>query len=182
MIDSNGMKRMVWSKISEQHQQAMPELALDETDLSPRELAVKYTDTMSYYVSESSMYRRLKSQDLITSPAYILMQAADKFDQPITRCNVLWQTDFTHFKIIDQGCYYLSTTDIMLQMVASGRGVAALPRWLAEEYCATMPLAAVFLGPEGIDKQIYLEKRKSDQDMDYLTAFIASAQNQGNHF
>jgi transposase InsO family protein len=99
----------VWNRISEEHQQAMLEMALDETDLSPRELAVKYTDTKGYYVSESSMYRLLKSQDLITSPAYILMQAGDKFDQPSLRVNELWQTDFTYFKIIGWGWYYLST-------------------------------------------------------------------------
>ncbi len=99
----------VWNKISEEHQQAMVQMALDETDLSPRELAVKYTETMSYYVSESSMYRLLKSYDLITSPAYILMQAGDKFDQPSARVNELWQTDFTYFKIIGWGWYYLST-------------------------------------------------------------------------
>ena len=48
----------------------------------------------------------------------------------------------------------IETTDIMLQMVASGRGVAALPRWLAEEYCEKMPLAVVRLGRKGIAKQI----------------------------
>jgi transposase InsO family protein len=81
----------------------------DKSDLSPRELAVQYTDAQGYSVSESGMYRLLKSQDLITSPAYILMQAGDKFDQQTTRVNELWQTDFTYFKIIGWGWYYLST-------------------------------------------------------------------------
>ena len=99
----------IWNKISQEHQQAMLEMALNETELSPRELAVKYTETKEYYVSESSMYRLLKSQDLITSPAYILMQVRDKFQQPSTRVNELWQTDFTYFKIIGWGWYYLST-------------------------------------------------------------------------
>jgi len=51
-------------------------------------------------VSESSVYRLLKAQDLITSPAYILMQASNKFEQPTRRVNEMWQTDFTYFKII----------------------------------------------------------------------------------
>ena len=59
----------VWNKIEKKRRQSMLELALTETELSPRELAVRYTDDNGYFVSESSMYRLLKSQDLITSPA-----------------------------------------------------------------------------------------------------------------
>ena len=70
---------------------------------------MSYTDNMTYFVSESSVYRMLKEQDLITSPAYILMQASDKFQHPTTRVNEMWQTDFTYFKIIGWGWYYLST-------------------------------------------------------------------------
>ena len=69
------------------------------------------------------------------------------------------------------------TTDIMLQMVASGRGVAALPRWLAEDYCLKLPLAIVRLGKEGIKKQIFLGSRKNDADIEYLRAFIDLARN-----
>jgi len=63
------------------------------------------------------------------------------------------------------------TTDIMLQMVACGRGVAALPRWLAEEYCLKLPLAVVRLGKNGIAKQIFLGTRESDAGVEYLRAF-----------
>jgi hypothetical protein len=54
----------------------------------------------------------------------------------------------------------IETTDIMLQMVASRRGVAALPKWLAEEYADRMPLAIVKLGKQGIAKQIFLGTRR----------------------
>ncbi len=67
------------------------------------------------------------------------------------------------------------TTEIMLQMVACGRGVAALPRWLAEEYCKKLPLSVVRLGKEGIAKQIFLGTRESDGDIQYLSAFIDMA-------
>ena len=68
-----------------------------------------YTDEQAYFVSESSVNRLLKAQDLITSPAYILMSVSDKFQKPSTRVNELWQTDFTYFKIVGWGWYYLST-------------------------------------------------------------------------
>lgn len=69
----------------------------------------------------------------------------------------------------------IETTDIMLQMVASGRGVAALPRWLAEESAERFDIVPVRLGPRGIAKQIHLGMRESDVGTEYLQAFIALA-------
>ena len=100
---------LAWNQIPDDHRHAIIDLALDKPALSPREIAVSYTDDQSYFVSESTVYRLLKAQDLITSPAYILMQASDKFQNPTIRVNEMWQTDFTYFKIIGWGWYYLST-------------------------------------------------------------------------
>jgi len=58
----------------------------------------------------------------------------------------------------------IETTDIMLQMVASARGVAALPRWLVDEYADKLNLVPVRLGPEGIAKQIFLRARSRYRD------------------
>lgn len=69
----------------------------------------------------------------------------------------------------------IETTDIMLQMVASGRGVAALPGWLVAEYASKMPIAQVRLGKQGIAKQIFLGVREADTEIDYLKAFITLA-------
>jgi LysR family transcriptional regulator for metE and metH len=69
----------------------------------------------------------------------------------------------------------IETTDIMLQMVASGRGVAALPRWLVEEYAGKMNIVPVRLGRKGIAKQIFLGARETDTDIDYLKAFVDMA-------
>ena len=63
----------------------------------------------AYFVSESSVYRLLKAHDLITSPAFILMKAADTFAQPTTAPNQLWHTDFIYLKVIGWGWFYLST-------------------------------------------------------------------------
>lgn len=69
----------------------------------------------------------------------------------------------------------IETTDIMLQMVASNRGVAALPRWLVKEYARRMDVVAVRLGAKGIAKQIHLGMRESDTDIDYVRSFIELA-------
>ena len=69
----------------------------------------------------------------------------------------------------------IETTDIMLQMVESGRGVAALPRWLAQEYAERMAVVPVRLGQRGIAKQIHLGAREGDLDIDYVKAFVELA-------
>ncbi|ABB06416.1 LysR family transcriptional regulator [Burkholderia sp. Ac-20384] len=73
----------------------------------------------------------------------------------------------------------IETTDIMLQMVASGRGVAALPRWLVLEYADKMDVVPVRLGENGIAKHIYLGAREADVGTDYLRAFIEQAKGRG---
>jgi transposase InsO family protein len=90
------------------HEQVV-QIALAQPDKSPRELAWHITDSEGYFISESSVYRILKAFDLITSPAFILLKASDKFKHPTQRVNELWQTDFTQFKVVGWGYYYLST-------------------------------------------------------------------------
>jgi transposase InsO family protein len=93
----------VWNRIGDDIQQQIVEMALDYSELSPRELAVRFTDEKRYFVSEATVYRLLKAHDLITSPAYIVIKAADQFHTKTTRVNEMWQTDFTYFKIIGWG-------------------------------------------------------------------------------
>ena len=102
-------RKHYWNKIPEPVRGQVIDLALEEPELSPRELACKMTDAQSYFISESSVYRILKKADLITSPAYILMQAEKTFEHPTRRINELWQTDFTYLKVVTWGWYYLST-------------------------------------------------------------------------
>jgi putative transposase len=101
--------RKFWNKIPEREKDHVVEVALEHLEKSPRELACHITDTEEYYLSESSVYRILKSRDLITSPQYIVLSAADKFQHPTRRVHELWQTDFTYVKVVGWGWYYLGS-------------------------------------------------------------------------
>lgn len=70
---------------------------------------MKITDEQRIFISESSVYRILKAKGLITTPAHILLSASNEFKEKTLFVHQMWQTDFTYFKILGWGWYYLST-------------------------------------------------------------------------
>jgi putative transposase len=98
-----------WNKIPHAERKQVVEQALEHPELSSRELAVHIIDQHKWFISESSVYRILKANGLITAPAHIVLSAADEFVNKTKRVNEMWQTDFTYFKIIGWGWYFLST-------------------------------------------------------------------------
>lgn len=101
--------RQFWNRIPDQIKAQVVNLALQHPEKSSRQLAWHFVDKMKYFISESSVYRILKGFDLVQSPAFEMVSVRDKFEKPTKRVHELWQTDFTHFKVLDWGWYYLST-------------------------------------------------------------------------
>jgi len=109
LIEKRPRPRQFWNRIPDTVRKQVVDLALEHPDQSSRQLAWLFTDQEGYFISESSVYRILKCFDLIESPAFQVITAADTFKHPTKRVNELWQTDFTYFKIIGWGWYFLST-------------------------------------------------------------------------
>ena len=125
-------------------------------------------------------------QVLVVAKAHTLASVAHVKPQQLTReVLISYPVDIERLDIYNQFLLpagiapkrhkTIETTDIMLQMVASGRGVTALPRWLVDEYATRMDLVPVRLGPRGIAKQIYLGTREPDATIDYVRGFIELA-------
>ena len=160
----------VWNRIPEAIQNQSVELALDAPELSPRELAVRFTDESKYFVSESSVCRLLKAHDLITSPAYIVIKAADEFKDKTSAPNELWQTDFTYFKIVGWGWYYLSTIlDDFSRYIVAWKLCATMR---AEDVTATLDLA---LASAGLDHAAVVHRPRllSDNGASYVSGDLA---------
>jgi putative transposase len=169
--DGQPAPRRVWNKLPDTVAEAVLELALKEPELSPRELAISFVDQQRYFVSESSVYRLLKAHDLITSPAFILMKAADRFAQPTSAPNQLWQTDFTYLRVIGWGWFYLSTVlDDFSRYI------------LAWKLCTTMAAADVTetlrlaLNAAGLTQATVQQRPRllSDNGPSYLSAQLGS--------
>src|SRR5262249_1652086 len=146
------------------------QLALDEPELLPRELAARFTDTRKYFVSEVSAYRLLKAHDLITSPAFIVMKAADEFRDKTTAPNQLWQTDFTYLKVIGWGLFYLSTgLDAFSRYVIAWKQCTTMK---AQDVTETLKLA---LQASGVDTACVRHRPQllSDNGSSYLSANLA---------
>jgi LysR family transcriptional regulator for metE and metH len=69
----------------------------------------------------------------------------------------------------------IESTDLILEMVACGRGVGALPRWLVEERMKSVAIAPVRLGRHGVPKKIHLGMREGDLERAWFKAFLQVA-------
>jgi transposase InsO family protein len=107
LISRHKHPKQVWNTIPEWEKDRITKVAKEYPERSCREIACLVTDRYEYFISESSVYRILKSRGLVSAPAYRIISAGEKFENPTKRVNELWQTDFTYFKIINWGWYYL---------------------------------------------------------------------------
>ena len=97
-----------WNRLSPDEESVALEVALEQTNLSSRQLAAWITDNKGFSISESTVYRLLKSQGLIKSPE-MKMAAGKEFHTKTTRPHQMWSTDASYFRVTGWGFYYLVT-------------------------------------------------------------------------
>ena len=107
--DQSPKPKHVWNRVPDEVKRKVVDFALQETELSPRELAVTFTDQERYFVSESTVYRVLKAHDLITSPAFIVIKAANEFKDKTTRSISFGRPTSPTSRYLGWGWFYLST-------------------------------------------------------------------------
>jgi putative transposase len=76
--DRKPRPKRVWNRVPDTVRELIIELALSRPELSPRELAVTFTDTENYFVSEASVYRLLKAEDLITRSTLVQLVSIEQ--------------------------------------------------------------------------------------------------------
>lgn len=135
---------------------------------------VEFTPVFAYeQVLVVANSHSLAHQDFVR-PRQLVSEVLISYPVPVERLDV-----FSHFMlpagVAPRRHKTIETTDILLHTVAVGRGVAALPRWLVDEYAETLPIKALSLGESGLSKHIYVGVRSADRDTDYIDAFIAQA-------
>ena len=159
-----------WNRIPDPVREQIVDLALKYPEEAPRQLTYRFIDENAYFVSESSVYRILKGYDMIESPAFEVVTAKDKFDNPTKRVNEMWQTDFTQFLVIDWGWYYLSTVlDDHSRYILSYK---LSPTMSAQDVEDTLKIA---LAKAGIDRVKVFHKPRllSDNGPAYHSADLA---------
>ena len=159
-----------WNRIPDEIRCQIVDMALERPEFSPRELAVTFIDERAYFVSESSVYRLLKAHDLITSPAFVVIKAADAFKDQTTAPNQLWQTDFTYLKVIGWGWFYLSTVlDDFARFIIAWKLCTTMK---ATDVTDTLEMA---LMASGIDKAkvVHRPRLLSDNGSSYIADDLA---------
>ena len=170
LADHRSRSDRVWIRIPDDVRGQIIDMALGIPELSPRELAVRFTDERKYFVSETSVYRLLKAHDLITSPAYVVIKAANEFKDKTTAINQLWQTDFSYLKITGWGWYYLSTVlDDFSRYIVAWK---LCPTMCASDVTETLDLA---LAASGLDRATVVHRPRllSDNGASYVAADLA---------
>ena len=127
-------------------------------------------DDFSRFIVAWKLCATLKAHDLIASPAYIVIKAAEEFQDKTTAPNQLWQTDFTYLKIMGWGWYYLSTVlDDFSRFIVAWKLCATMK---ARDVTATLDLA---LAASGLEQMTVVHRPRllSDNGASYVAEDLA---------
>lgn len=101
------MPRKAWNRLLPSEAEKVISHALEMPGLFPRDLSYTITDLGAFSVSESSVYRILKSEGLVKTSVVIVAKAAKEYPRKTERVHEMWATDFMYMKVIGWGWYYV---------------------------------------------------------------------------
>lgn len=107
LCDKKSGPKVQWNSLLESEKEKVLELARDKPELSSREISYTLTDSEKFSVSESSVYRVLKSEGLIREYDIVSFPAKKEYEYKPGKVNEQWQTDATYLFIQGYGWFYL---------------------------------------------------------------------------
>ena len=162
----------VWNRIPEAIRRQIVDLALDQPELSPRELAVRFTDEQEYFISEASVYRLFESarsyreSGLHRHQSGRGIQGQDRVGQPALADRLHLSQDHG----LGLGLGYLSTVlDDFSRFIVAWKLCATMK---AQDVTATLDLA---LAASGLDQMTVVHRPRflSDNGSFYVASDLA---------
>jgi len=105
--DLSSHKGRGWNQLLPEERDKILEVAMLQTEWSPREIATHIADQAGFTISESTVYRVLKAVGWIKPRVVKTFPAAGEYHSKTSRPNEQWQTDATYLHAKNWGWYYL---------------------------------------------------------------------------
>jgi len=106
LVDRKPEPGAVWNRLRPQEETVILETALQQPDLSPREVACQVTDHAGFTVSETTVYRVLRRHGLNRTITLVGFPASPEFRVKTSARNQLWQSDASYYFVVGWGWYY----------------------------------------------------------------------------
>jgi putative transposase len=107
--DGKSRSRWPWNKVAVEEEKLVIDMARSSPELSPRELVFRLVDRNGISISESTVYRILKTEELVRRVEVKGFAAGKEYHHKTKRPNEMWSTDCSYLKVIGWGYYYLIT-------------------------------------------------------------------------